>query len=335
MLGLRMKKMKILKIIFSTVTLILMLNSCSSSSSQVYSGGNYSTLNNYSKYPSNRGMRNSAAIQRSTMRSYTVFGIRYYPRIESMGAKFYGIASWYGPNFHAKKTSNGETYNMYALTAAHKTFPMNTMVKVDNLDNGRSVLVRINDRGPFVGKRIIDLSNKAARTIDMVKKGTANVKLTVIGYNGKLNTAYKKNIKFNNYAKKIKKPSKKIEQVKLEKFAPVVFEETIKSISSTANSIDKGSVKEKSNIDKRDTKIKKSININRYSLQVGAFSLEDGAIKTTLKYKRKFPNKRIRIKKNLSNGKTIYKVLIEEFSSKEKAENFKLAYNLVAIPVKK
>ena len=73
---------------------------------------------------------------------------------------------------------------MYAMTAAHKTLPMNTVVRVDNLDNGRSTIVRINDRGPFVAGRIIDLSNKAAHEIDMVRKGTAREKVTVLGYNG-------------------------------------------------------------------------------------------------------------------------------------------------------
>ena len=75
---------------------------------------------------------------------------------------------------------------MYASTAAHKTLPMNSMVKVDNLENGKSVIVRINDRGPFVSGRIIDLSNKAARAIDMVGKGTAKVKITVLGFNAKI-----------------------------------------------------------------------------------------------------------------------------------------------------
>ena len=75
---------------------------------------------------------------------------------------------------------------MYALTAAHKTLPMNTVVKVDNLENGKNVIVRINDRGPFVDGRIIDLSNTAAYAIDMVKKGTARVKVTVLGYNGQI-----------------------------------------------------------------------------------------------------------------------------------------------------
>jgi len=133
-------------------------------------------------------IKNSKAMHRATMRPYTVLGKKYYPTVARIGDKLSGIASWYGPDFHAKKTSNGEIYNMYADTAAHKTLPMNTMVRVDNLENGKSAIVRINDRGPFVAGRIIDLSNKAAHSIDMVKKGTAKVRLTVLGFNGKIAT---------------------------------------------------------------------------------------------------------------------------------------------------
>ncbi|MEA2049482.1 MAG: septal ring lytic transglycosylase RlpA family protein [Campylobacterota bacterium] len=131
-------------------------------------------------------IRNSKAMHRATMRPYEVFGKKYYPTIAHIDDKFSGIASWYGPDFHAKKTSNGEVYNMYAMTAAHKTLPMNTIVNVENLENGLSTIVRINDRGPFVKGRIIDLSNVAAHKIDMVKKGTAKVKLTILGFNGKI-----------------------------------------------------------------------------------------------------------------------------------------------------
>jgi rare lipoprotein A len=131
-------------------------------------------------------IKNSKAMHRATMRSYVVMGKRYYPTRARVGDKFSGIASWYGPKFHSKLTSNGEIYNMYAMTAAHKTLPMNTMVKVYNKENGKSVIVRINDRGPFVAGRIIDLSNVAARKIDMVKKGTADVRITILGFNAKI-----------------------------------------------------------------------------------------------------------------------------------------------------
>ncbi len=132
-------------------------------------------------------MRESPAIQEATMRPYQVAGKWYYPEKVSLGDKFDGYASWYGPDFHSKKTSNGETYNMYAHTAAHKTFPMNTVVKVLNVENGKSTIVRINDRGPFVEGRIIDLSAAAANDIDMTKVGTAKVRLEVIGFGGVIN----------------------------------------------------------------------------------------------------------------------------------------------------
>ena len=96
-----------------------------------------------------------------------------------------GIASWYGKDFHGRKTANGERYNMYSISAAHKTLPFDTWVRVKNLDNGKTVLTRINDRGPFVKKRIIDLSYGAAREIDMVGSGIARVRITVVKWGGK------------------------------------------------------------------------------------------------------------------------------------------------------
>lgn len=91
-----------------------------------------------------------------------------------------GIASWYGPGFHGKTTANGELYNMYAFTAAHKTLPFGTVVKAVDLDTGRSVVVRINDRGPFIPGRIIDLSYAAAEALGILERGTARVGLVVL-----------------------------------------------------------------------------------------------------------------------------------------------------------
>jgi len=91
-----------------------------------------------------------------------------------------GTASWYGEDFHGKETAGGETYNMYELTAAHKTLPLGSWVKVTNLDNGKKVVVKINDRGPFKKGRIIDLSYEAARQLDMIGEGTAQVKLKLL-----------------------------------------------------------------------------------------------------------------------------------------------------------
>lgn len=120
-----------------------------------------------------------------TMRPYVIRGIKYYPTIVSVGDEFNGNASWYGPDFHGKLTSNGEIYNMYDMTAAHKTLPMNTVVKVTNKRNGLSTVVRINDRGPFIDTRIIDLSNTAAKKIDMLGAGTAPVTVEILGFNAK------------------------------------------------------------------------------------------------------------------------------------------------------
>ena len=95
-----------------------------------------------------------------------------------------GVASWYGQKFHGRRTANGEVYDMYGMTAAHKQLPFDTLVEVKNLDNGRSVRVRINDRGPFVRGRIIDLTYTAADKIGMVGPGTARVKIRVVGRAG-------------------------------------------------------------------------------------------------------------------------------------------------------
>lgn len=111
--------------------------------------------------------------------SYEVKGKRYYPK-ESFDYVETGIASWYGPNFHGKKTANGEVFNKYELTAAHKTLQMPSLVRVTNLENGKSLVVRVNDRGPYAHNRIIDLSERAAELLGYKKQGTARVKLEVL-----------------------------------------------------------------------------------------------------------------------------------------------------------
>lgn len=131
----------------------------------------------------------SAARHKSTMRSYKVRGKRYHPTFVEVGQVQKGISSWYGPNFHGKHTSNGEVYNMHARTAAHKTWPMDTMVQVKNLQNGKSTVVRINDRGPFVRGRIIDCSYKAGKEIGLDRMGIAKVSVKVLGFAGKVQSA--------------------------------------------------------------------------------------------------------------------------------------------------
>ncbi|HZE44144.1 MAG TPA: septal ring lytic transglycosylase RlpA family protein [Steroidobacteraceae bacterium] len=108
---------------------------------------------------------------------YDVLGKRYFVLSSSVGYVERGVASWYGPGFHKVPTSIGETYNMYGMSAAHKTLPLPAYVRVTNLQNGRSIVVRVNDRGPFVGNRIIDLSYTAASKLDMLRNGTAMVEV--------------------------------------------------------------------------------------------------------------------------------------------------------------
>jgi rare lipoprotein A len=112
--------------------------------------------------------------------SYVVFGKRYYTKASSKGHVERGLASWYGKKFHGRRTSSGERYDMHAMTAAHKTLPLPTYARVTNVQDGRSVVVKINDRGPFHGKRVIDLSYSAARKLGVVAKGTAMVEVRAI-----------------------------------------------------------------------------------------------------------------------------------------------------------
>jgi rare lipoprotein A len=108
------------------------------------------------------------------LKPYVIRGVKYYPR-DDIAYRQRGYASWYGPKFHGRLTANGERFNQYALTAAHKTLPLGSYVKVTNLENGRALILLINDRGPFVRGRIIDLSKRAAELLGVIKKGTAKV----------------------------------------------------------------------------------------------------------------------------------------------------------------
>nr|WP_321265601.1 septal ring lytic transglycosylase RlpA family protein [uncultured Sulfurimonas sp.] len=177
-----MNKLLIFLLVFS----LLILGGCSTRGKRVYNGHKYSAPKSYS---ADKNAHSSEMDQKTyshpTMRPYVIRGIKYYPTVVSVGDEFQGNASWYGPDFHGKHTSNGEIYNMYDMTAAHKTLPMNTIVKVVNHDNGKSTVVRINDRGPFIETRIIDLSKTAASKIDMIGAGTARVSLEILGFEAK------------------------------------------------------------------------------------------------------------------------------------------------------
>ena len=151
------------------VLLLCLSFGCASKTPDYYKGGGPSK-------PGRKKPKTSA-----TQRPYVIKGITYYPIPSAMGYAEQGLASWYGEPFHGRKTSNGEIYDMYGDTAAHKTLPMDTMLLVKNLENGRSTVVRINDRGPFVQERIIDLTLAKAQELGVYGKGTAKVEIVALG----------------------------------------------------------------------------------------------------------------------------------------------------------
>ena len=152
--------------------LLLLLQSCTS--------GIEVAANLGKKYfiPNNKKSNSSKAVFKIG-KKYKIKGKYYFPKKDLYYNKT-GIASWYGPKFHGKITANGEVYDQYALTAAHRTLPLPSAVKVTNLENNKSIILRINDRGPYVNDRIIDLSSKAADILGLKKKGTGLVRVTIL-----------------------------------------------------------------------------------------------------------------------------------------------------------
>lgn len=143
-----------------------------------FSSGDLNAYRKSGSYYKNLNAKRNSHLPKA--KSYTVLGKTYTPYASAVGFEEIGIASWYGPGFHGKKTSNGEIFNTRLMTAAHKLLPFNTNVLVTNLENGKSCVVRVNDRGPFVEDRIIDLSEAAAERLGMIKNGTAKVHLQYV-----------------------------------------------------------------------------------------------------------------------------------------------------------
>ncbi|HBG97010.1 MAG TPA: septal ring lytic transglycosylase RlpA family protein [Chromatiaceae bacterium] len=152
--------------------LILLLCGCGNAPKQIETGS--------IDGPPNAVPRVEPKARFGNMKSYVVYGKTYYPKQSSRGHVERGVASWYGKKFHGRKTSSGERYDMYQMTAAHKTLPLPTYALVNNLENGRSVVVKVNDRGPFIGNRIIDLSYAAAKKLGLDKQGTGRVEVISI-----------------------------------------------------------------------------------------------------------------------------------------------------------
>lgn len=188
---------------FSTIALALLLSSCAleknssrhskSSKSPALFNKTSKHINNKTKFSSKEfGVKGSPRVTSSKKvrkgggryqigKPYTIRGKRYYPK-ENKRLNQVGMASWYGPNFHGRLTANGEVYDQYSLSAAHPTLPLPSYAKVTNVSNGRSVIVRVNDRGPYAHGRVIDLSAKAAELLDYANKGVTKVR---VQYHGK------------------------------------------------------------------------------------------------------------------------------------------------------
>ena len=137
----------------------------------------------YSSNPNKKSSENK--VSKSTKNNSTPSSSNYRRYSSNSNSKIRsdiitGVSSWYGPNFHGKLTANGEVFDQYGVTAAHKTLPLGTVVRVTYLDNDKSIILRINDRGPYVGDRVLDCSYGAAKKLDFMDKGTANVEIRII-----------------------------------------------------------------------------------------------------------------------------------------------------------
>ena len=231
-------------------------------------------------------------------KKYNVGGKYYYPKKEINYNKT-GIASWYGPKFHGKLTANGEIYNQYALTAAHKTLPLPSAVKVTNLKNNKSVVLRINDRGPFVNDRIIDLSSKAADILDLKKEGTGLVRVQILR---------EKSLLLEKLAKKGSFPE-------------------IADLKETElpNIVTPGKVKVKIKDTKNQKVISKKVNYNlknfnkEYKIYIKLASFSSNKNAEIMKEKVSYIEK-VKIFKIYRMNKTLYQVKAGPFSSVEKVD---------------
>ncbi|WP_421854047.1 septal ring lytic transglycosylase RlpA family protein [Marinomonas sp.] len=189
--------MKVINILFITSISLLVLNGCMSTRhvlgkddvdyEKASGGGRYSILQDHAPTGDIKVDHLPDLVPKWEAKSrggnkspYEVWGKKYWVMDSAQGYVAEGTASWYGKKFHGHRTSNGETYDMYSFSAAHKSLPLPTYLKVTNLDNQRSVIVRVNDRGPFHGDRLIDLSYAAAARLDYHKKGLARVRIEAI-----------------------------------------------------------------------------------------------------------------------------------------------------------
>ncbi|MGW8248230.1 MAG: septal ring lytic transglycosylase RlpA family protein [Acidiferrobacterales bacterium] len=165
--------------ILAVLVAIAVLSACSSRGPRYYQDDGPGTHTpDVSRIPD--AVPRAEPLSASGNNPYVVFGHRYVPLTSARGYHATGVASWYGRKFHGQRTSNGERYDMYSMTAAHRTLPLPSYVRVRNLANNRQVIVRVNDRGPFLHNRLIDLSYAAAAKLGVIRTGTAKVEVTAV-----------------------------------------------------------------------------------------------------------------------------------------------------------
>ena len=232
---------------------------------------------------------------------YKINGKWYYPAVDYDYEEI-GIASWYGPGFHGRKTANGEIFDQNKISAAHRTLPMPSIVRVTNLDNGRVLQkVRINDRGPFAGNRIIDLSKKAAQELGFVNKGIAKVKVEI------LENESREHALFNSENKTTKVESAEIKEIK-----KIVIENNLEK-----QKIFKNEEKISQNVDSfQDNSI---LSNKPLAIQVGAFTDHRNAKSLT----QKLAEFQAYIERTFVDNKYLYRVRIGPIDNLNLAENIK------------
>ena len=253
---------------------------------------------------------------------YVIDGKRYYPK-KNLNYDEKGIASWYGPKFHGKLTANGEIFNQYKLTAAHKTLPIPSAVKVTNLKNNKSLILRVNDRGPFVNDRIIDLSYQSAKKLNLLEVGTGFVRVQILRPESILLEKLAKKGQFPEINDITKKTTPPISQVN---FSNV----SIKKIREAKLNDNNEEPLKKNEINKHIEEVKKRVQVLKINerpyniwIQIASFSNE----KSAFILKKKFNSiKNINIKKFNLKGKTLFRVRVGPF---KKIDEIKQTYNLL------
>jgi len=256
----------------------------------------------------------------------------------------FGKASYYSSNFNGKKTASGEVYNMYAKTAAHRTLPFNTMVRVTDMETHKSDIVRINDRGPFVGDRVIDLSYASARKLGLIDKGVANVKLEIVGYNGKVDSHMalpvstqacvggkcKANIFDNEEEESTPKKKKEVPLFASVRSRRVstISQPSQPQIESVYDNTYVASSYKKDNLVSHRTIRPYSYASGNTSIQVGAFRRYAGAKIYAKRYSLLSSRYKTIIKKDILDGKPIYRVRIKGFKNRREAKKFMSRYSL-------